>query len=410
MIHRTIYSRLEKLYQKPDILALIGARRVGKTTLMNMLYTSEEKRKKLFLSFDDQKVLSIFEEDIDEFIRIFVQDNEVIFIDEFQYATHGGKKLKYLYDKLNIKIVISGSSAPELTIQSLQYLVGRVFIEEIQPISFKEFIKYKDESKLTLLDSISPSSISLIKPLFEEYITYGGYPQVILETTHEDKKLRLKQIVNTYLLKEIRDILQYKDSYKFEKLLSILAMQDGSIINKSKLSSLLEISNQKLNEMIEVLEKTYVITQLRPYTNTKIKELIKSPKIYFKDLGFKNYLLNEFKPLSSRLDKGVIYENFILNSLIYLEKKILFYNYKNSSEVDFLVEVERESHIAIEVKSYLETPKVERGLYSYIEKYSPLKTLIFNENIIEKNHIIHNYNFTFDYYSSIFSIEKYFKK
>lgn len=407
MIERTIYKRLQRLYQKPDILALIGARRVGKTTLMNMLYNAENKRKKTFLSFDDQKILQIYEEDIDEFIRIFIQDNKVLFIDEFQYANNGGKKLKYLYDKLGIKIVISGSSAPELTIQSLQYLVGRVFIEEIQPISFKEFVAYKDKSKLELIEKITSSSIALIKPLLEEYLTYGGYPQVILETTHEDKKLRLKQIVNTYLLKEIRDILQYKDSYKFEKLLSILAMQDGSILNKSKLSSLLEISNQKLNEMIEVLEKTYVLTQLKPYTNTKVKELIKSPKIYFKDLGFKNYLLNEFKPISNRLDKGVVYENFILNSLHYLEQKVLFYNYKNSSEVDFLVEVTKESYIAIEVKSHLETPKVERGLYSYIEKYKPVKTIIFNENIVTKNYELHNYTFTFEYFTSIFSIDKY---
>ncbi|MCH8520293.1 MAG: ATP-binding protein [Nanoarchaeota archaeon] len=366
MISRTIYPKLQKLYQKPDILALIGARRVGKTTLMTQLFEEEKVKSKLFLSFDDQRILQIFEEDIDEFIRIYIQNNEVVFIDEFQYASEGGKKLKYLYDKLHIKIVISGSSAPELTIQSLQYLVGRVFIEEIHPLSFEEFIEYKNPTKLPLLNKVTQSSISLIKPFLEEYLTYGGYPQVILENSQEDKILRLKQIVNTYLLKEIRDILQYKDSHKFEKLLSILAMQDGSIVNKSKLSSLLEISNQKLNEMIEVLEKTYVLTQVKPYTNTKVKELIKSPKIYFKDTGFKNYLLNEFKPISMRIDKGVLYENFILHSLLYLEQKVLFYNYKNSSEVDFLIQKSNNSYVAIEVKSYLQTPKVERGLYSYI--------------------------------------------
>lgn len=403
MIERSIYKRLKILYQKPDILALIGARRVGKTTLMNKLFEEEQNPSKIFISFDDQKALHLFEEDVQEFIRIYVQNNQILFIDEFQYASEGGKKLKYLYDKLNLKIVISGSSSSELSIQSLQYLVGRVFIEEIYPISFKEFVQYKDPTKLPLLEKVTSSSISLIKPLFEEYLTYGGYPQVLLENTHEEKQLRLKQIVNTYLLKEIRDILQYRDSYKFEKLLSILAMQDGCILNKSKLSSLLGISNQKINEMIEVLEKTYIITQVRPYTNTKVKELIKSPKIYFRDLGFKNYLLQEFKDISLRIDKGIIYETFILNSLLYLEQKVLFYNYKNSSEVDFLIQKSNNSYIAIEVKSYLEKPKVERGLYSYIENYKPEKIIVFNENITEEV-TLHKYNFSFHYFSTVFSI------
>lgn len=403
MIERKIFSKLKKLYLKPDILALIGARRVGKTTLMKQLFDLEKEQKE-FISFDDQIILNLFEENIKEFAKIYVGSNKVLFIDEFQYAKNGGKQLKYLYDTYDIKLVISGSSAPELTIHSLQYLVGRVFIEEIFPISFEEFINYKDKKFLPLLEETTIQSNLLIMPLLEEYLKFGGYPQVILEEVEEDKIHRLKQIVNTYILKEIRDILQYKNSFHFEKLMRILSLQDGSIINKSKISSLLGITIPKLNEMLDILEKTYVISQLKPYTNMKVKELIKSSKIYFRDNGFKNYLQDNFKPLNMRLDKGVIYENFILNSLYSIERKVLFYNYKNNSEVDFLVKVPNEQKfIAIEVKSYLESPKVQRGLYSYLEKYAPIKTIIFNETIVGE-HRLNNFDFDFKFYSSIFNI------
>lgn len=376
MIKRTILQKLERLYEKPDILALIGARRVGKTTLMKILY-DKEKRAKEFLSFDDLDTLGLFEQDIKEFARI--HKGKILFIDEFQYTKKGGQKLKYLYDIHKFKIVISGSSAAELTLQSLNYLVGRVFVVEIPPISFEEFLNYKDEKLLLTIKRTTTKTLPLVKPYFEEYLTYGGYPQVILEETQEDKKERLKQIVNTYLLKEIRDILQFKNSLLFEKLLKMLALHHGSLINKSKLSSMLEVSIPKLNEMLDVLKKTYVISLVEPYKSTKIKQLIKTPKLYFLDNGFRNFLLNDFKNTELRLDKGYIYEGFVLQALLYKEKEVVFYNYKNSSEVDFLVDKK-----AIEVKSNLTKAKIERGMHSYLAKFDPEEIIVYNENIFQK--------------------------
>lgn len=380
MIPRTVYPHLQHLYKKPDILALVGSRRVGKTTLMEMLYVGESK-KKVFLSFDDQKTLRLFEDDIDAFAKVHVVPNDVIFIDEFQYAKSGGQLLKYLYDTFKKKIVISGSSTPELTINSLSYLVGRVFVVPIYPLSFDEFLGYKDSSLVSVLkDKVSSSTLELIQPHFEEYVLYGGYPQVVLEDSLEDKKERLNQIVNTYLLKEIRDILQYKDSGLFYKLLKTIALESGGMINKHTISSVLDISFVKLNEMLDVLEKTFVIQKLHPYANKKIKELVKSPKFYVADNGFRNMLLDDFRPLSTRVDKGVLYENFLLQSL--RDESLFFYNYKNSSEVDFLIE-KPEGLIAIEAKSYLPKPKLSRGLHEFISKYSPIKVIVFNESIFE---------------------------
>ena len=395
MIQRTVLKKLKELYKQPDILALVGARRVGKTTLMKLLYEKESKPKE-FMSFDDHEILRLFEENIKEFAKLY--EGKILFIDEFQYSKNGGKKLKYLYDLHNFKIIISGSSAPELTIQSLNYLVGRVFVVEIPPISFEEYIKYKDDKLISLIKNITTETLPLIKPYFEEYLTYGGYPQVILEKTPEEKKQRLKQIVDTYLLKEIRDILQFKDSVLFEKLLKLLALEHGSMVNKSKLSSLLGISIPKLNEMLDVLTKTYVISLIKPYKNSKIKQLIKTPKLYFLDNGFRNTLLDNFKEINYRADKGFVYEGFILHSLLYKEKDVLFYNYKNSSEVDFLVD-----EVAIEVKSNLTKPKIERGMYSFLDKYSPKDIIVYNENVFEKE-VFNEHKVNFKHFIEIFNI------
>ncbi len=402
MIERKVLKKLRNLYSKPDILALIGVRGVGKTTLMRVLFDEEKSERKVFLSFDDVEILRLFEEDIKGFASLYFESYDFIFIDEFQYAREGGKKLKYLYDTFGKKIVISGSSAAELTIQSLSYLVGRVFVEEILPVSFEEFLSFKDKKLVGLIGGVSSSSLPLVRPYFEEYLKFGGYPQVIVEKSEDEKISRLKQIVNTYLLKEIRDILQYKDSILFEKLLSVLALQDGSILNKSKVSSLLGISILKLDELLDVLEKTYVIYRLRPFKDGSVKELIKSPKIYFRDLGFKNYLISEFKEISSRLDKGVLYENFVLNSLLFMGKRVYFYNYKNSSEVDFLFETEG-GVVAVEVKSFLPSAKVERGLYSYLAKYSPKKVVVLNESVFG-DFELNGYGFSFLHFINIFGL------
>ncbi|MFT4312699.1 MAG: ATP-binding protein [Candidatus Woesearchaeota archaeon] len=397
MIQREIYPKLQKLYQKPDILALVGSRRVGKTTLMHLLFEAETRQKE-FLSFDDQEVLSLFQTNIKEFANLYVQPNSVLFIDEFQYAKEGGKQLKYLYDTYDIKVVISGSSSPELTIQSLSYLVGRVFIVTIYPLTFKEFLKYKEKKYLPILKNPTKQTIPLIQSYFEEYLQFGGYPQVVLEKTTSEKIQRLKQIVNTYLLKEIRDILQYKDSVLFERFLKVLALQEGGVLNKSKLSSLLDIHIHKVTEILHVLEQTFIITQLQPYQNTKIKELIKSAKLYFQDSGFRNVLLNNFNTIHQRIDKGVIYEQFILQTLKQSEKSMKFYNYKNSSEVDFLLD-----DLPIEVKSHISAAKIERGFYSYLDKFNPRSAIVFNENIIE-DITVNRTRVEFKHFFSVFSV------
>jgi len=383
MIKRRIYEKAKKYMKKKEILAIIGARQVGKTTIMEELF-NEEKRNKLFLSFEKQSDLHLFENDIESFITLYIKPYEVIFIDEFQYAKAGGKNLKYIFDVFKKKIVISGSSYPELTLNSLSYLVGRYLIIEVFPFDFEEFLNFKNKNLPILLGKINSNNLNLFKTYFEEFLKFGSFPNTILSENNEEKKENLQLTLNSYILKEIREIIQYKESHEFEKVLEILAISDSTLINKSNISSDTGINVKKITEILSILEKTFMLTILKPYEERKIRELIKSPKTYFLDLGIKNSLLKNFSELHLKQDKGAIYESFILNEFRKRSIIVKFYNYKNSSEVDFLYKKDTGETIAIEIKSSLKRAKLSRGLISYIKKYKPSKVIIFNESLFEE--------------------------
>lgn len=361
-----------------EILALIGSRQVGKTTLMNMLF-NEIKEEKTMISFENQKILALFETNLDEFIEQYVKFNKYLFIDEIQYSNKSGQNLKYIYDSFDIKIVISGSSATDLSIKSLSYLVGRVLTFEIFPLTFEEFINYKSSNDLNFYNrGLKAETLDFMKNYFEEFLIYGGYPRVIISNTKEEKEEIIKNLVNSYILKEIREILSFENSYEYEKLLEIMAVKNGGILNKSNIASDSGINMQKIDLMLDILEKTYILKKVRPITIQKIKELIKSPKVYFQDLGFRNAILETFTSTDLRVDKGFIYENFILSELIKAGIKVKFYNYKNISEVDFIIE-KGDKTIAIEIKSSINNNNIDKSYRNYIDKYSPDEFYIFNE-------------------------------
>jgi uncharacterized protein len=387
MIERDIQGRLLKLIKRKEILALVGARQVGKTTLMKWLYEKIGDVEKTFISFDSQEILSLFEYDTDSFVNIYVKGNDYLFIDEFQYSKEGGKKLKRIYDEVGVKIVISGSSVPELSIHSLQFLAGRVLTLRIDNLSLGEIIRYKNKDFYnSYLGGVGKEVAVLMDSYLSEYIIYGGYPEVVLEDDNLIKKEILRGLVNTYLLKEVRDILSYKNSYEFQKVLELLSINLGSLLNKSGLSSNLQLTRYRFEEILSLLEKTFVIDLLRPMSHSKIKELVKSPKVYFRDNGFRNYLLNNLNPLQKRTDKGFLYEGFILSELRKADLDVKFYNYRNGAEIDFIVKYGNRI-IGMEVKSSLTNLNVEKSFSGFIGKVKPHKIYVFNERMFGEREI-----------------------
>jgi predicted AAA+ superfamily ATPase len=378
-IQRDIFPLLQKELRKKQILALIGSRQVGKTTLMQALYT-EHIQESSFVTFENIRDLHLFENDIDFFKEKYVKGKSFLFLDEFQYAQNGGKILKFLYDTEQIKIIISGSSTPELTIQGLRFLVGRVHIFEVFPLSFREFCRYKKPENDFLFQEIRTSEhFASLNVLFEEFLQCGGYPEVVLAEDLSQKKIVVSNLVNTYLKKEIKDILSYKNIFEFEKLLQRLALQDGKIVNKSSISRDLAIHNNKIAEMIAVLDHTFLYTLVLPFFVNKVKEQIKSPKGYFNDLGIKNTLLQNFSFKDLRQDKGEIVENFILSEMKKAGVSLKFWNIQNRYELDF-VGMKEDEIFGIEVKSFVRNMSLSNGIKKFIESFFPKRIYIFNEN------------------------------
>lgn len=382
-ITRFLEKELMKSLNKKEIIAVIGPRQCGKTTLLKHIFNKLENV--LFIDFEDREILEMFTQDIKSFAEIYVKKYDYLFIDEFQYAKEGGKQLKYIYDHFNTKIFISGSSATELSIQSIKFLVGRIFVFNLYPFSFEEYLNYVDQKvfRIYLKGALSKPVIERINQHYDEFAIYGGYPRVVLSEDKEEKILVLRNIYNTYFLKEIKEILNLTKDYKLSKLIHALALQIGGTINYNELSSLTGFDYHDLLKHLNILQKTFICLESRPYFSNKRKEISKAPKIFFMDNGFRNMVLKNFQKISIRADPGQINENFIASELTKKDVTLKYWKTKAKAEVDFVLEKD-EGILPIEVKSMLQKPKVTRSFMNFIGAYSPKSAIVFSRNIFKE--------------------------
>ncbi len=396
-IKREIEGRVVKYLKTPEIIAIVGPRQCGKTTLLKEIFKS--LRKAVYIDFEDRDILDLFNSDIRTFYSLHIKGNDYLFIDEFQYARDGGQKLKYLYDTYRIKIVISGSSVLDLTHQAVKYLVGRIFIFYLSPFSFSEFLSYRSPSlyenvyvelkkKVDLFlqrkrktpPVLSESLIKEMLRYYGEYAVFGGYPRVVLANDADEKVTVLKNIYNTYLLREIRDILQLSTERELQKLVKAISLQVGSMVVYNELSQIASLDYSKLMKHLNILEKTFVIKMITPFCRNKRTEIAKSPKIYFWDNGFRNVVIGNFQPLNERIDRGMLNENFTAGQLLKSGYEIKYWRTKSHAEIDFVLEEADANITIIEVKSFLSTNKASRALFNFREKYQVNRTIILSEN------------------------------
>lgn len=380
-VNRELELEISKYMDRKEIIAVLGARQCGKTTMLNKI-TSKLKNVNS-ITFEDVKTLELFKNDIDSFIEIHVKGFDFLYIDEIQYAKESGKNLKYIYDTHKIKIFITGSSAAEISIQSLKYLVGRILIFELYSFSFGEFLEAKDSKLYNLYNSgeYKDEIREELNKYLEEYLTYGGYPAVIFSKNKEEKIVTLKNIYNTFLLKEIREILQLSENDKLIYLMESLSLQIGNLLNYNELSNISKTNFGQLNQYFKILEETFICKRLRPFYNNKRTELVNVQKIYFYDLGFRNICVNNFNINGS--DKGQLYENFVFSELIKINKNLKYWRSQNGAEVDFIIN----DKIPLEVKSTLIDNRLEKSLFSFVEKYKPKNGFILSKNFEGKKKI-----------------------
>lgn len=395
-IQRDLEEKIRRYLSKPEILAIVGARQCGKTTILKEIYKTQKNA--VYIDFEDRDALELFNNDIKSFYKLYAKDADYLFIDEFQYAWAGGQKLKFLYDTYKTKILISGSSVLDLTHQAVSFLVGRIFIFYLYPFNFSEYLRYrnfklfrniyseiKKKSRLYLSGKSKSFPVynePILKKLLEyyqEYAVFGGYPRVILSETREEKITVLENIYNTYFLREIRDILQLDSEEELRKLLKALALQAGSLVSYKELGQLTSLNYSNLMKHISILEKTFVIKKIPPYCTNKRIEIAKTPKIFFIDNGFMNTVTKNFQDLKNRADRGSLNENYAAGQLIKEGFDLHYWRTKSKAEVDFVFESEGKLK-AIEIKSTLFSNQAGRSLLSFMGKYSPHRTVVASEN------------------------------
>jgi predicted AAA+ superfamily ATPase len=386
-IHRSLEPIIKKYLSGPEYIALLGARQAGKTTLLK--HIMDQVPDSVFLTFEDVDLRALFDKDIKAFIKLHVEPHQTIFIDEFQYARKGGPSLKFVFDTVpGKKIVVSGSSALDLTIAAVKHLAGRILSFTLYPLSFREFLSFKDPALFGLLEEYADHRLE--EPILEkagawldEFIVFGGYPRVAIAQDADERRTILKNIFSIYLMRDVRDILGLIDDYQLLSLVKALALQIGNIVSYHELSNLLQMKAPPVKKFLGLFEKTYILQLLKPFFSNKRIELVKNPKVFFVDTGLRNSIVGDFRALRERPDRGALMENYHFSEFLKADRVAKFWRTKSKAEVDFVVD----DRLPVEIKSSLARPVAGKSLRSYIDKYAPPEAFVFNDGLFETTRI-----------------------
>jgi len=395
MKNRKVFEELLKQGNDRKISLLIGARQVGKTTLLKALFERiciEQKNRGIFLDLD---IFSNFEkistfENLLNFIKLNGYEEQqkeffYLFLDEFQRYSELQIVMKNVYDNLkNVKIYASGSSSIKIKSQIQESLAGRKKLNLVYPLDFEEFLWFKEDleaikyfANVTKLkgDKLY-SSLSKLNAYLEEFLVFGGYPEVVLQKKNKDKITILESIFDLYVKKDLVEYLNIKKIMNFKKLIEHLAINHSRKIKYEELSQISSLSYNELLNYIEILKETYLIHVSRPFFTNKNKELVKIPKIYFIDSGVRNFFINNFNSTNIREDKGFLFEGCMVSEFIKTgigPEKIKFWEDKNAHEVDILIDtLQTQIPIEIKFKKNLKTDDLT-SLYAFFKEYPKIK-------------------------------------
>ncbi len=356
-VERDIEDHFQRIIGLDKVIAIVGPRQAGKTTLLRNRISDSIS----YLLFDDVDVRSLFEEDVKGFQTRYLEGNDVTILDEIQICKDAGINLKYLNDTGN-RMWITSSSELLLGKEVLSYLVGRVSIIRLYPFSLSEVMRAR---------RYRPSDKIQVKRSLREIISYGGYPEVVLEKDPMLKSVLLRDLYETMVLKDISRVFDINDTDALERSARYLSNMFTGLLSMESMSRDLSISFKTLKSYISAMEKSYLIRMVHPFFSNANKELIKQPKIYFIDNGMRNVISGD---IGMKVD-GPSFENFVFTELIKLGYEPKYWRKKTGPEVDFVIQLGNEM-VPIEVKLKVPGNRVESALRSFIRMYSPKRAFV----------------------------------
>ena len=340
-ISRALSKRIQDRLQPKKVIIITGARRVGKTELLRNIH-KKTAGDILFLNGEDAEVAALLANRSVANYRRLLDGVDLLIIDEAQVIPRIGSILKLMVDEVdNIKIIVSGSSSFDLTNDTGEPLTGRKYEFTMYPLAQAEFSKI--ENPLQTNRNL------------EERLILGSYPELATIDSLEEKKDYLREIVNSYLLKDILAIGGIKKSAKMNQLLNMVARQVGQEVSYQELAKKLGMSKNTVERYLDLLSKVYVLYRLKGYSKNLRKEITKNDKWFFMDNGIRNALINDFRFPAQRDDMGLLWENYILSERIKFNSfrtgRIDYYFWRtyDQQEIDFL-EVEEQDLRAFECK------------------------------------------------------------
>jgi len=264
-------------------------------------------------------------------------------LDEIQAMPQIVKAIKYLYDHYDVKFLLTGSSSFYLKNLFPESLAGRKFVFELYPLDFEEFLIFKGIDKAfypTFSEqdkNKNPVIYEKVKGLYEEYLVYGGFPQVVVESDLSRKKLHLDDIFKSYFEKDVRNLADFRDINAFRDLLLLLMQRVGSKLDITKLASEVGVSRDTVYSYLSFLEGTYFVSLVAPFSRSADREVSGTKKVYLCDTG----MLNHF----AKIGEGSLFENAVFNNLRKYGR-INYYQKRSGAEIDFVVD----QRVGIEAK------------------------------------------------------------
>ena len=330
IIHRKLQDRIESRIQAGKVIVIAGARRTGKTVLLKEIMESFDGAY-LYLNGEDYTTELILQNKGIEEYKNLIGNSKYLVIDEAQKIENIGQILKLMIDEIEgLHIIITGSSAFDLSNNTGEPLTGRKYTFQLHPVAQCELMVYENPIET--------------ESLLENRLIYGSYPEILSISDNQQKSDYLTELINSYLLKDILTLDSIKNSAKLVNILRLLAFQVGNVVSVNELAQNVGLNKLTVERYLDLLTKVFVIYRIEGYSRNLRKEISKSPRYYFWDNGIRNTLVANFNPLVLRNDVGQLWENYVISERIKLQhyqgwlSNNYFWRTYDQQEIDWIEE------------------------------------------------------------------------
>ncbi|MBR6140997.1 MAG: ATP-binding protein [Bacteroidaceae bacterium] len=329
MITRILESHINSLIGSGKAIVIMGARQVGKSTLLYTLLASRDNI--MWMNGDEPDIQQLFSQITSTRIRTLIGNNRILVIDEAQRIPDIGLRLKLIIDQVkDVQVIATGSSSFELANKVNEPLTGRKREFRMYPLTFSEMVSHSN-----LLEELR---------LLPHRLVYGYYPEVVCSPGNE--RIVLKELTDSYLYRDILSLDGISKPDKLTRLLQALAFQIGNQVSYNEIGQLIGLDPKTVERYVDILEKSYVIFRLGSFSRNLRNELKSSRKIYFWDLGIRNAVIGNLTQIESRTDTGTLWENYcIAERLKHLSYQgsfahSWFWRTQQQKEIDYIEEDE----------------------------------------------------------------------